>query len=429
MASNKFEGGKCHGAGDVKAALRHNDISPARRAVAAKENEHIDVTRSHLNVNLAGGSYAERCARYDARIAELDALPGANIRKDRVTGQLIETPVPAGLPREQYNAFLRRVLDIQKAQYGAENLISADIHWDEEHEYIDAETGEPRMSRVHLQAVWVPVKDGRLHGQAMYNRAGMRQLNAACQKMAAAEFGVDFMDGSGRQSKKSVRQLKAESAAAEILAKAEKQAAFTKSGARILGEAHRETVACEAEAQAAAIVQAAEQEATAIRGRTKAQEAAAAADRAEAAQELAAAQQARQEAQEAAAAAAQGAQAVAARLRDLTQAVFDDGFRGYVVSPKSGKTVGDYLDQWDKAYRARLLADMAREAHVRRRPQPQPKAPPEPAQEATPEPRPKRVLVGAKQARAEQIQRDAVSIWDRLEELPPLDPDKLREVK
>lgn len=419
MASNKFEGGKCHGAGDVKAALRHNDISPARRAVAAKENEHIDVTRSHLNVNLAGGSYAERCARYDARIAELDALPGANIRKDRVTGQLIETPVPAGLPREQYNAFLRRVLDIQKAQYGAENLISADIHWDEEHEYIDAETGEPRMSRVHLHAVWVPVKDGRLHGQAMYNRAGMRQLNAACQKMAAAEFGVDFMDGSGRQSKKSVRQLKAESAAAEILAKAEKQAAFTKSGARILGEAHRETVACEAEAQAAAIVQAAEQEATAIRGRTKAQEAAAAADRAEAAQELAAAQQARQEAQEAAAAAAQGAQAVAARLRDLTQAVFDDGFRGYVVSPKSGKTVGDYLDQWDKAYRAQLLADMEREAHVRRRPQ----------SKAPPEPRPKRVLVGAKQARAEQIQRDAVSIWDRLEELPPLDPDKLREVK
>lgn len=421
MASNKFEGGKCHGAGDVKAALRHNDISPARRAVAAKENEHIDVTRSHLNVNLAGGSYAERCARYDARIAELDALPGANIRKDRVTGQLIETPVPAGLPREQYNAFLRRVLDIQKAQYGAENLISADIHWDEEHEYIDAETGEPRMSRVHLQAVWVPVKDGRLHGQAMYNRAGMRQLNAACHKMAAAEFGVDFMSSSGRQSKKSVRQLKAESAAAEILAKAEKQAAFTKSGARILGEAHRETVACEAEAQAAAIVQAAEQEATAIRGRTKAQEAAAAEDRAKAAQELAAAQQARQEAQEAAAAAAQGAQAVAARLRDLTQAVFDDGFRGYVVSPKSGKTVGDYLDQWDKAYRARLLADMAREAHVRRRPQPQPKA--------TPEPRPKRVLVGAKQAHTEQIQLDAVSIWDRLEELPPLDPDKLREVK
>ena len=427
MASNKFEGGKCHGAGDVKAALRHNDISPARRAVAAKENEHIDVTRSHLNVNLAGGSYAERCARYDARIAELDALPGANIRKDRVTGQLIETPVPAGLPREQYNAFLRRVLDIQKAQYGAENLISADIHWDEEHEYIDAETGEPRMSRVHLQAVWVPVKDGRLHGQAMYNRAGMRQLNAACQKMAAAEFGVDFMDGSGRQSKKSVRQLKAESAAAEILAKAEKQAAFTKSGARILGEAHRETVACEAEAQAAAIVQAAEQEATAIRGRTKAQEAAAAEDRAKAAQELAAAQQARQEAQEAAAAAAQGAQAVAARLRDLTQAVFDDGFRAHVVSPKSGKTVGDYLDQWDKAYRAQLLADMEREAHVRRRPQS--KAPPEPAQEAPPEPRPKRVLVGAKQARAEQIQRDAVSILDRLEELPPLDPDKLREVK
>lgn len=403
MASNKFEGGKCHGAGDVKAALRHNDISPARRAVAAKENEHIDVTRSHLNVNLAGGSYAERCARYDARIAELDALPGANIRKDRVTGQLIETPVPAGLPREQYNAFLRRVLDIQKAQYGAENLISADIHWDEEHEYIDAETGEPRMSRVHLQAVWVPVKDGRLHGQAMYNRAGMRQLNAACQKMAAAEFGVDFMDGSGRQSKKSVRQLKAESAAAEILAKAEKQAAFTKSGARILGEAHRETVACEAEAQAAAIVQAAEQEATAIRGRTKAQEAAAAEDRAKAAQELAAAQQARQEAQEAQEAAQADREALAAakaRIEALGASWAPSGLdAGFLALPvgKAGRTVGDYVGQWAGVYRQQLrkAADRA--------------ATPEPT------PRPRRILTGARAARDEARQRDAQAILDGMD--------------
>lgn len=181
--------------------------------------------------------------------------------------------------------------------------------------------------------------------------------------------------------------------------------------------------------QARGAAQADREAVRASKRRQEAQEAHAAEDRAKAAQELAAAQQARQEAQEAAAAAAQGAQAVAARLRDLTQAVFDDGFRAHVVSPKSGKTVGDYLDQWDKAYRAQLLADMEREAHVRRRPQPQPKAPPEPAQEATPEPRPKRVLVGAKQAHTEQIRRDAVSIWDRLEELPPLDPDKLREVK
>lgn len=403
MASNKFEGGKCHGAGDVKAALRHNDISPARRAVAAKGNEHIDVTRSHLNVNLAGGSYAERCARYDARIAELDALPGANIRKDRVTGQLIETPVPAGLPREQYNAFLRRVLDIQKAQYGADNLIAADIHWDEEHEYIDAETGEPRMSRVHLQAVWVPVKDGRLHGQAMYNRAGMRQLNAACQKMAAAEFGVDFMDGSGRQSKKSVRQLKAESAAAEILAKAEKQASFTKSGARILGEAHREAVAREAEAQAAAIVQAAEQEVTAIRGRTKAQEAAAAADRAEAVQELKAAQEARQEAQEAAAAAQADREALAAataRIEALgaswTPSGLDAGFLAMPVG-KAGRTVGDYVGQWAGVYRQQLRKAAA--------------------QAATPDPtpRPRRILTGAKAARDAARQRDAQTLLDGMD--------------
>lgn len=223
MASNKMDGGKCHGGGDVKAYLRHNDTSKERREVAAKGNEHIDTSRSHLNVNLTGDTYEERCRKYDARIAELDMIPGANIRKDRVTGQLIETPVPAKLPRDKYNDFLSRVLDIQKEMFGEKNLISADIHWDEEHEYTDSETGEERMSRVHLQSIFVPVGTGDLDGveverlqyKAIYSRANLKKLNNACQKMCMAEFGVDFLDGSGKSSTKTIRQLKQESAARE----------------------------------------------------------------------------------------------------------------------------------------------------------------------------------------------------------------------
>lgn len=243
MASCKFEGGKCHGAGDVKAALRHNDTTPEMRAVAAKGNPDIDVSKAGLNVRLWGGTYAERCAAYDARIAELDARPGANVRKDRVTGQLIETPVPKDLPRGQYNAWAKRVLEIQVARYGAENIISADVHWDEEHEYT-GEGGKAEMSRVHLQTVAVPVVDGRLCGKEFFSRRGMRELNAEVQAMSREEFGVDFMDGTKKKGQKSTEQLKAESAqraqeAAQRLQEARQAAAEAPQAAQTLKTAQR----------------------------------------------------------------------------------------------------------------------------------------------------------------------------------------------
>lgn len=240
MASCKFDGGKCHGAGDVKAALRHNDITPEMRAVAAHGNPDIDLAKSGLNVRLYGGSYTERCEKYDARIAELDAVPGANVRKDRVTGQLIETPVPKGLPRSQYNAWMRRVVEIQLARYGAENMIAADGHWDEEHKYT-GEHGQPEMSRVHVQTVVVPVVDGRLCGKEFFSRKQMRELNDAVQSMSRDEFGVDFLDGTKKKGKKSTEQLKAESAAkaAEAAQRAAEaiRAAAKEDAARLLREA------------------------------------------------------------------------------------------------------------------------------------------------------------------------------------------------
>lgn len=221
MASCKFDGGKCHGAIEVKAMLRHNDTDPQMRAVAAKGNPDIDPAKSGLNVRLYGGSYAERSAKYDARIAELDKQAGANVRKDRTTGQLIEVPVPKGLPRSQYNAWMRRVVEIQVARYGAENVIAADGHWDEEHEYID-ENNQAVMSRVHVQTVVVPVVDGRLCGKQFYSRRAMRELNNEVQAMSQAEFGVVFMDGSKAKGKKSTAQLKAESI--QRIAEAEQKA-------------------------------------------------------------------------------------------------------------------------------------------------------------------------------------------------------------
>lgn len=232
MASNRYDKGKCKGSTAVKAAIRHNDCSPEMRAIAAKGNPDIDISRSHLNVNLTGTSYAERCALYDTRIAELDAMPNANIRSDRVTGQMIETPIPADLPEEQATAFLTRVMEIGVEMYGAKNLISADIHYDERHEYVDSRTREKAVSRIHLQQIYVPEVNGRLCGKEFSSRKRMMEYNKKVHQMARDEFGVEFMTGKGKSRDnqgKSIAELKADS----IVAAAEQKVENTEKTMRV----------------------------------------------------------------------------------------------------------------------------------------------------------------------------------------------------
>ena len=61
MASAKFEGGKYHGATEAKAHMRHDDISIEAREIAAKNNPHIDTSKSHLNKSLLGLTYEQMC--------------------------------------------------------------------------------------------------------------------------------------------------------------------------------------------------------------------------------------------------------------------------------------------------------------------------------------------------------------------------------
>lgn len=211
MASLKFENGKCHGATAAKALMRHNDIDPERRKVAARENPNIDVTKSHLNKSLLGLSYEQKCEKYDRRIAELDATSNRNKRKDRVTLQGIEVPVPESLPRNCYNKFFINVAKIIIDEVGSENFIDGDIHYDEEHNYIDAETHEQTTSRVHCHFSVVPAYNGQLKAQKLYSRATMRRLNKKVDEMTQHEFGVKFMTGTKQKSKMTIDELKNES--------------------------------------------------------------------------------------------------------------------------------------------------------------------------------------------------------------------------
>jgi len=137
----------------------------------------------------------------------------------------LNTPAPKGLKPENEKAFFTEVLEIIKNQYGEDNIIQYYIHQDEKHEYINAETGERCMSRSHMQCYVVPEHNGKLNGKWFSNRSNMVKLNNSIHRMAQEQFGVTFMDGSKRKSRKTVEQLKNESTYLEIQKELEKQRA------------------------------------------------------------------------------------------------------------------------------------------------------------------------------------------------------------
>lgn len=211
MASAKFEGGKCKGGSAAKALMRHNDISIESRKIAAIENPHIDISKSHLNYSFDGLTYQQRCRRYDKRINELDSTTNTNKRKDRVTMQGIEIPRPKDLPEEQIKNWFADVWEILKNQYGAENVIYGDVHVDEVHDYIDSVTEEWTTSREHGHFGVVPEVDGVLNGKAFFSRKNMRILNNSIETMTKQKYGCKFQTGEKRKSKETVEELKTKS--------------------------------------------------------------------------------------------------------------------------------------------------------------------------------------------------------------------------
>lgn len=208
MASAKFQGGKYHTATEVKAHFRHDDISVENRKVASRGNPNIDVTKSHLNKSLLGLTYEQMCEKYDKRIAQLDAITNTNHRKDRVTLQNIEIPVPRELDRNLYNKWFVKVAEILCSMYGQMNFVDGQIHWDEEHEYVSADTGEVVTSRVHAHYSIIPEVKGVLNCKKMSGRTNMKKLNKAIEDMTQKEFGCSFMTGEKTKSCHTIDELK-----------------------------------------------------------------------------------------------------------------------------------------------------------------------------------------------------------------------------
>lgn len=222
MASCDWQ--KIKGAGEAKAMFRHCESE--QREQAQHTNKDIDKSRTYLNMQfgLMDEGYEAICKAYDERIADLDSRENANRRKDRVTLIGLSIPSPKGLTQEQSADWFCEVWRILDEQYGSD-LLGGAVHFDEVHEYTDPTTHEKRMSRPALHAYIVPEVDGKLNAKKVSSRGCMVALNNTVEAMTKARFGVQFMDGSKKKSRKSVEELKQESDKAAILVEAQQEAA------------------------------------------------------------------------------------------------------------------------------------------------------------------------------------------------------------
>ena len=235
MASVNFQ--KCKGGASTKAIIRHCDKE--KRKITSHSNESIDISKTDKNITFPlrfkrpdGTSYEkvlgyeETCARYDKKIKALDENGNTNKRKDRVTCFALCVPAPEGLKEEDFEEFFFQVNEILKHKYGYQNLINSYVHVDEVHGYKDAETGLERTSRAHGHFFYIPEREGQLNGKWFSSRSNMNDVNKQIDLMSKKLFGIRFMDGSQKKSRKSVEKLKNESLAQEINAAREELAAL-----------------------------------------------------------------------------------------------------------------------------------------------------------------------------------------------------------
>lgn len=196
----------------VKAVLRH-DCKDTREAAKTHTNED-------LNKDLTGQNYGFGDMYDDAQKAFTDRLKavtaGKVIRKDAVVGVGFSIPAPADLPEAREKDWFKRVYEVLGDTYGKDNICCFAVHVDEQHEYIDPDSKESRMSRSHAQGVMVPETEGRLCAKDFVSRGRMIAINNAIDKMSQEEFGVKFMDGSQAKSRGSVETLKQRSARLQI---------------------------------------------------------------------------------------------------------------------------------------------------------------------------------------------------------------------
>lgn len=190
---------KKHTIKSAKRILRHNDKES--RMGDNHTNPHIDKSKTKKNLSAPPKGWTEstydledKYARFDERLAQLDAAPNAKRkRKDRPVLLSLHIPCPAAV--QDKKKWFGMVVNHMMDEFGEENFISGEVHVDEVHDYLDPKTKEVRTSLESMHIDVIPEKDGILDCKSVYTRDLPTRLNDWIEDMTLSQFGVHFLTG------------------------------------------------------------------------------------------------------------------------------------------------------------------------------------------------------------------------------------------
>lgn len=233
MAGVQWSGGKCHGATEAKAVLRHNDRI-LRITTKTHSNNEIDTRLTYRNVSYRGLYYPQKAERYDRQCASAVCKRRSSGKNATVTMQDLCIYCPEGMMDEATGKYdYGQVLDwffmvgtVLEAEFG-DDLIDLEFHFDEVHQYVEPSTNRVRWSRPHAHAEIVPVihetvtgEDGQpqvvrvLNAKKFSSRSRIVALNNKIHQMTVEDFELPYMNGSKKKGKHTVEELKRKSAEA-----------------------------------------------------------------------------------------------------------------------------------------------------------------------------------------------------------------------
>lgn len=179
MASVNFE--KLKDVSTIKAKIRH--CNKEERLIHTHSNKEIDLSKTHQNVSLTKLDYRGICKKFDNRIKHLDETTNTNKRKDRVLCFGLNIPAPEEMRIEDTEDFFKDVIKIMVNRFGSANIVSADIHYDEIHDYYDPVEDRVRISTPHMQSYVIPEINGVLDGKQFSSKKNMISLNKEIDKL------------------------------------------------------------------------------------------------------------------------------------------------------------------------------------------------------------------------------------------------------
>ncbi len=206
MAGIQWSGGKCKSLSEAKAILRHNDKE--ERLKRHHSNKDIRQELTARNFTYKGLSYVEKCNAYDDRLSSIEFGRKSKGKNTRVVMQSIVIYAPKLLPDDKsYNWFMD-VGKLLESEFG-DDFIELDVHYDEVHEYVDAQSRDVITSRIHGHAALVPSVNGKLNAKGFSSRKRINALNQALDSLTIEKYGIPYIEGNCKKGHSDVRSLKA----------------------------------------------------------------------------------------------------------------------------------------------------------------------------------------------------------------------------